>query len=181
MSISAIQFQNMINFAHIYIFINCSCEFYHLPHFHHLDLQSWWLFKARGTKALSGAWIFLGPPRGSGLLVLACIVQTPLIVMTNPRILWSVQKLWLVLEDCRQWSNNWFQKAMETRGNGDLTLERVKEKLPFQNLSFLDLAVDNVILPTTGAAPFLLCHGQCVEVWKGALGDCCVVCYGLEG
>ena len=114
MSISAIQFQNMINFcSHIYIFINCSCEFYHLPHFHHLDLQRWWLFKARGTKALSGAWIFLGPPRGSGLLVLACIVQTPLIVMTNLRILWSVQKIWLVLEDCRQWSNNWFQKAMK--------------------------------------------------------------------
>ena len=38
-------------------------------------------------------------------------------------------------------------------------------------MSFLDLAVDNVILPTTVAAPFLLCHGQCVEVWKGVLGE----------
>ena len=35
----------------------------------------WWLFKAGGTKALSGE--DLGAPRGLGLLVLACIVQTP--------------------------------------------------------------------------------------------------------
>ena len=72
-------------------------------------------------------------------------------------------------------------KQLVPKGNENFRLERVKEKLPFQNLSFLDLAMDNVILPTTVAAPFLLCHGQCVEVWKGALGDCCVVCYGLEG